>query len=632
MRGLLAVARREIAQRWQLFVAAAFAAVISFLVPLVHGFHGMDASEARSAFALGLSVVFLLGVSAYLGGTGLPQAMADRRIGFDFARPLPGWAIWGGTLCGTLVLSFGTAAIASAPLALTGDAIAWSNLSHGTEIPLPPAITAVAASLLAFGLFGAVGTAIRARSPLLLADILLVPAAIAGAGYALIKLTWAGADKDTTIRAMVALFLVEVLGLLAAGLAAVAIGRTDIRVAHRAQLAVLIAALGIGIVYLYGYGWWLSSAGPSELMQISRATAAARSPWTFVEGKARGATAGFLYDTEDGRFMRVPWGVGEPAFSENSLVAGWIQRLGDTARLRVANLGEKSPSAKTRVTLSGDATDLTLDANGSRAAVLEKDRISVFDIATSRLLASARIDGSPRSVRLFFAGGGLLRVYVISEPDKGRVDILELDVPGRRLARTGVITGVVGWPLLATDATGRTLACVEFEPKRLRLFEARTGRPIATVSQGDTFSGGFRFLSDGRFLAIARRGQDRVFEVVSPEGAIVRELPFPGPPIAPAQPRYTAIGGEALPGVVIVATGPSGGEILYAIPLDGERERKLGEHLRPVSRYVGFFGRPNEASPPGAPASTLFQNYDGSLVRLDPATGQQTVILGKGAH
>src|SRR4029453_331397 len=103
------------AERRMLFVAAAVAAASPFGVPLVSGLHNLDAAEARSATALAVSAILLCGVSAFLGGTRLPRGLADRRIGFDFARPLSSGAIWGGTLLGTLVLAIGSAFIAWLP-------------------------------------------------------------------------------------------------------------------------------------------------------------------------------------------------------------------------------------------------------------------------------------------------------------------------------------------------------------------------------------------------------------------------------------------------------------------------------------------------------------------------------------
>ncbi|HET9471492.1 MAG TPA: hypothetical protein VFO24_10335, partial [Usitatibacter sp.] len=195
MRGLLAVAWREIAERRMLFVAAAIAAAGPFAVPWLHGLQGVHAADVRGGTALALSLTFLLGATAFVGGTRLPGALADRRIGFDFARPLSGFAIWGGTLAAALVLAIGSAFLAFAPAALAGDASAWKNLVDSSGVPLPWPMVVLGASLLLFSLFGVAGVALRAHSPRLLADLVMLAGMSAAALYALIRLQWAGASN-----------------------------------------------------------------------------------------------------------------------------------------------------------------------------------------------------------------------------------------------------------------------------------------------------------------------------------------------------------------------------------------------------------------------------------------------------
>ena len=439
MRGFLAVARREVAQRRILFVGAVFAAAIPFAVPLLRGLRGTAAIESRSATALAFSVAFLYGVSAFLGGTVLPRGISERRIGFDFARPLSTWAIWGGTLLGTIVLATGSALIAWGPAALVGDAASWPNLVDSLEIPLPWPVLMMCVSLLLFAIFQTAGTALRSRSVLLLVDLLLVAVAVAAATNGLVRLLWAGAGADMGLRAAVVLGLIGLFALLLASYASVARGRTSIRAAHGAQSLVFWTTVGAGILGLYGYGWWLSSAPPSEMTKIQTVRPAARGSWVLVDGVARGAEATFLYDTGDRRFTRVPWGVGEPTFSEDGRIAGWIQKLGKSTRLRIVDLAKKRPSPETRATLSNEAAGLVFDAAGSRVAVIEKEGLSVYDVHTGRLLVAARIAAYLSFPRAFFVGPERLRIYWFpSAAENTRLDILELDVPGRRLVRTGI--------------------------------------------------------------------------------------------------------------------------------------------------------------------------------------------------
>jgi len=632
MKGLLAVARREIEHRRFLFLGAAIAAAAPFVVTWIRGLHDFDAAEVRSATGLALSLTFLLGTAAGLGGTRLPGALADRRIGFDFARPLSSGAIWGGTLLGTLVLAIGSALIAWLPAALAGDTGFWPSLFVSllniTEIPLPWPVLALLATLFLFALAQAAGVAIRARSGLLAVDMLLLPVSIAAAGYGLMRLQRVGASLDFAIRASVATALFAILALLLAGLAAVAGGRTEIRSAHRAQSRVLWGTTAAGLFALYGYGMWLFSAPPNALKSVQTVRPALRGDWVYVEGPARGADASFLYDTADERSVRLPW-LSAPAFSEDGSKAAWLERLRKTSRLRAADLNSRRPSPRTIAMLSDQAYGLVLDASGSRAAVLDNALVSVYDLHTGRLLVSARINAEYRLSRLLFTDPDRLRIYTVPSGKTSHLDILELDVASRRLVRTGGIGDLASWPLLATDRTAQRLVCVEMEAKRMRLFDARTGRLIRQLTDSQKFGATFGFLFDGRIFVVSRSGTERVLEVLSPDGEPLREIPFPGGPLKGT--RLTSMGGEASPGQLVVSTGDEGDPTAFLIALDDGTVRQLGQHLRPVSRWSWFYGPANSVLPPGTPAARLFQD-DGSLIRVDPATGRRELLLGQRAH
>ncbi len=630
MKGLLAVAWREIEQRRFLFLGAAIAAAAPFLVTWIRGLHDFDAAEVRSATALALSLTFLLGTAAGLGGTRLPGTLADRRIGFDFARPLSSWAIWGGTLFGTLVLAIGSAFIAWLPAALAGDTGFWpslfTSLFNFTETPLPWPVLALAATVFLFALAQAASVVIRARSGLFAVDMLLLPVSIAAAGYGLMRLQRVGASLDFVIRASVAVALFATLALLFAGLAAIARGRTEIRSAHIAQSRFFWGTVAGGLCILYGYGAWLFYAPPSALRSVQTVRPALRGNWVYVDGPARGAEVGFLYDTSDRRSVRLPW-LSAPTFSEDGSKAAWMEILLKTLRLRVVDLGSRRPSARTLATFSDQAYGLVLDGAGSRVAVLDNTLASVYDFRTGRLLASARIIPEFRLARLLFTDPDHLRIYMVPSGDTSHLDILELDVENRRLLRTGGIGNLTGWPLLATDRAAHRLLCLEMEAKRMRLFEARTGKLIRQLTDTYNFGASFRFLFDGRILVLTRSGAERVLKVLSPDGEDLRDILFPGGPLKGT--RITSMGGETSPGKIAVATGGIGDQTAFLISLDEGKVRQLGQHLQPVSRWAWFYGPINSVSPPGAPASTMFQSDDGSLVRVDPDTGKQTVLLGK---
>jgi hypothetical protein len=56
----------------------------------------------------------------------------------------------------------------------------------------------------------------------------------------------------------------------------------------------------------------------------------------------------------------------------------------------------------------------------------------------------------------------------------------------------------------------------------------------------------------------------------------------------------------------------------------------LADGLVPANRFAWWYSPILPPAEAAAPWSLLFLDADGRLVRLDPATGKQTVLLGKG--
>ncbi len=104
MRRFAAVALREVAERRSVLVAAAAAAVLPFLVPLLPGVPSDQGETARSLTALVLASALGLGGSILVGASVVGRELAERRLSFHFARPLSAPVVWGGKLVGGLAL------------------------------------------------------------------------------------------------------------------------------------------------------------------------------------------------------------------------------------------------------------------------------------------------------------------------------------------------------------------------------------------------------------------------------------------------------------------------------------------------------------------------------------------------
>ncbi len=114
IRGLMAIAAREVSERAALFGLAATLAVVPFVAPRI----GIGDRPLLGGF-LGTVMVF---TAAMLTGTSvIARDLAEGRLGFFLARPLPWWSIWGGKMLAAVVLTFTTGAIVLGPTAFSGD-------------------------------------------------------------------------------------------------------------------------------------------------------------------------------------------------------------------------------------------------------------------------------------------------------------------------------------------------------------------------------------------------------------------------------------------------------------------------------------------------------------------------------
>ena len=104
MRGILAVASRELVERRLVFVAAAVAAVLPFFAPLFPWLRGNDLDELRGVVALTLATTFAAALAMGYGVAMISGELKARRLGFYFSRPLSGLAIWGGKLLAGVVM------------------------------------------------------------------------------------------------------------------------------------------------------------------------------------------------------------------------------------------------------------------------------------------------------------------------------------------------------------------------------------------------------------------------------------------------------------------------------------------------------------------------------------------------
>lgn len=633
MRSFGAVLRRELAERWLLALAAALLGLVPLAVPFLP--LGISRSpDARAGTAVALAVIVSYVLALVLGSTVLARDLSERRLGFYFSRPLPGWAIWAGKLAGGALLAFGSGALVLLPSIVLGDRPDpsfgyWSwGIGGGFDSGLGFALWAITvlALLLAANAFSSM---VRSRSPWLLLDLLagtlLVGFVVVTTGRLLSA--WAlGALAMTQIGLLVAV----VLSFAAASAVQVTRARTDPQRGHRLLSLTLWALLGLSALAFGGYAQWVLAASPEDLVEIGGVIPAPAGDWIAIggyTGAARGRfEPNFLLDTSSGRSFRIrsqSAGWGGVSFSRDGRHAAWAQMTGrggfPIAIHRLELDREGAEPVATPIGFSEHIPhSLVLSSDGGRMACLVGERIVAQEMRNGRLLlATPVLEGeSWNADRLRFLDSRTLRFYG-TRLQRGRAELRVLDFDlgtGRKIREVQVPGYDHAIRGISPDGQRLLLNNRKLEPNRgeLAIADLRTGEPPAAIPvQGNLST--FSFLPDGR-VVIARRNGGRIdLHLLDSHGAELKRFALPG--------HRVRIGGQPAPGLLalVIAGDPSEKTWRSAfLNLDSGALRPLGEGLYPQ-------GWPN--LPPGSIGTQLFVQKKGGLVRIDPATGRQHAIL-----
>jgi hypothetical protein len=643
MRALAAVFAREIFARRLVFPVALAAGFMPILVSFASGWSKPNAAELRLLGALVVAATFSFAFALLIGGSVIAGETSEKRISFFFSRPLPAGAIWGGKLLAVLVLTLVPGFLALVPALLFAPATRTRNLLGFEAIPWQAALAALVVAF--FFILGAhaVVTIARLRSPWVALDLLLTPALVLLAAVFLRSLVRDGlfalnlGKFDLTWLAT-GLLAAVLAALAAASYAQVAAGRTDARRAHGAFSVVLWGILGIATAAFGGYAWWVASARATDLASIEGwVLAAPQGSWVAAGGSLRaGRGYGmFLYDAASRRSIRLR--SGDATFSQDGTRAAWTEeRFGFFERktksdLFVADLAS-AKAVQTGLTCR-EWCWLALSPAGNRLAVFEGNTLSAYEIsnpANPKQVAAIRVEGFSRS--LVFVDEDVLRlvprVFNANRkdiPPRG-LEIEEISLSSKKSLVTGRFE-LESLPLLRISADRRYL--VGTRDKRLTLQEGRTGALLATLS-GDLESPRLRFLSEGRMVVAGLRDGKATLKVFLEGG----RTPLLSLDLGAA--ASVALGGEIAPGRVAVALNPSRNTMsshfgwkLSLVDIASGTIVPSADGLVPANGFSWWYPPilpPGEAA---SPSATLFLDAEQRLVRLDPATGAQTVLLGR---
>jgi hypothetical protein len=644
VKGFWAVLGREIAERWLLLVGAAVTGLFPLLVPFLPGIAGGSPAELRAGTAFALCFVVAAVLAVALGSSVIAGELAEGRLGFYFARPIAGWALWAGKLAGAAVLCGSAALLVLLPTLLVNPrtelgAPWW--LGGGPVQQMPVFLTGLLAAIgLAVLLSHVVSSMVRSRSPWLLLDL--------GAAFTVAALCWSVRQTllhEGAVDALAWGLEGFVAALAAAALAASAVqvtrGRTDLRGGHRLLSLTLWIGLGMAALAFASYSRWVVSVSPADLWNLDSVLSPPAGSWISLRGPAvrRGMYfPAFLFDTASGRPVKLAgsppyhfWWL-QPAFAPDGSRAAWVEAGAVGCDLKVLDLSRPGARpAATAVTFAEWPRRIALSPQGRLLAALQASTLTVDDLATGKLLASIPLtEGAfeESSFQMRFQADGRLRVYqAASERPPGggsiwRLAAFELDPGHGRLTRFGGVEVPGDYRFWTLSQDGERVVLQSRNGGSLLLADLRAGSVVATLpSTRSPVS--VTFLTDGRLLLDERRLDAGLLWILDRNGAELRRIPFPG--------RRLAIGGEVEPGRLAVATAVRGSSdwTAFFVDLDSGRTTLLGHDLYPVVRNNLFLYPPGPGyASPQSIGSRLFLRSGGhELALLDPATGRLRTIL-----
>jgi hypothetical protein len=649
MRAFAAVFAREVFARRLVFPVAFAAGFVPLLGSLAYGWSRTEAAEGRVLVALVTASAFSLAFAILFGGSVIAGETSEKRISFFFSRPISAAAIWGGKVLAVLVLTLVPAALALVPAFAAGTSGARQGVVRLGGAPGAVFGIFFVVLVLIFGAHATV-TIARLRSPWVALDLLLAPVLVLLVAtffgtlmkHGIATLPLRGFELSPVLPMLAAAVLAA---LAAASYAQVAAGRTDARRSHGAFSAVLWGILGAVTAALGGYTWWVASAKATNLVTVEGGVSPApRGAWVAAGGPL-GAGRGsglFLADTAGNRSLRIR--SGDTVFSGDGARAAWTEeRFGFLERERksdlfVADLASAKAVVETGLTC-GVWCRVALSPSGRRLAVLDGNTIGAYEISDAsnpRQLAAFPVSDGSRgfafvdedTIRLFPRFYNAVRKDVAS----AALEITELSLPSKKSSVTGRFEREA-LPRLRMSADGQLFVGVL--EKRLTLHDGKTGALLATLSE-DLASPRMRFLSGSR-VAVAgivnSRAEMKIFlESEKGWGPLARSIDL-GPAAS------VLLGGEIAPGRVAVALNPfqrnspssesrSAWRLAF-VELATGAVSPGPDGLVPADRFAWWFSATLPPAEAGLSGASLFLDASSRLVRLDPATGAETVLLGR---
>jgi hypothetical protein len=599
------------------------------------------APSGESAATIAFVVVLCtqLGLAAVLGGNAVSRDLAERRLGFYLARPVAPLAYWAAKLAAAFLIAYVAGWLVLMPGFVLGPASVQlaAVLGMTREWGVLPQLAGTAAALA----LGAAATgAVRARSGLLMVDVVLLVATVA-ALRAVVLASWEGGSADVVVfRALPWLRWAAVPLLFAASAVQIALGRLDLRRGHASASAVLWTGLLACVLGLFLLSAAVDNVTPQDLR--IRAFPPIEAPLSgdrvLVQGsddRWSGHMAAFFMDADGGFLPKRgtwdwshAWSVDGRHFVSSQGALPMFGRRGFTPSLWAIDFA--APAAGPRLIARRPAHDrvLALSPDGSRLLVESLRTKQVVAVGDGAMLASIPEPATWSMAR--FVSGTSVRAL---RRDIAQARIVDWDVASGRLTERGAIRfeGDAGdsrsiipthdWQrVLRVDGAGLFMHDLD-------------GRLLATLVDGWPATPKSRYafhraglLSAGRFGSIDRGSEGFRLRVFDRDGRALFET----------RVEAASVGGESEPGVLVVGRGKiwsADGTIRFAgesefVDLATGRVVRREPGLWPAFNAWGVLGGSVE---PGSLATRLFVTTDDALVRLDPVTGARKVLVRRRA-
>ncbi len=643
MRGFTALVWREISERRALLAAAAVASLLPVLAPLLPSTGSNPASDIRET-VMWVMVALLVPLFALLLGVSfIGRDLSEGRLGFYFAQPLSGPTIWFGKLTAVVLLVWGAQVLMMLPTVLLSPDTA--HLFVPTELsavliryshPWWYIVLPLWLGPLAIVLLGhAVSVVWRGRSVWLVLDLIALVAVAGGAWMALRPFVFRVAP-DVALAGFLWLVAWVYLGLITAGAVQFAVGRVDLRRAHRSLSAALWGVLAVAVGSLLGWSTWVRSATPEDLHRVDKVSVAS-GDWIAVSGLSDGRLdyhPRFILNVNDGRWVRIDssyHGYSYLWFSGNGRHVFWAKSVWPGERdLMYLNLENKELNARRLgFAQDEDGQDLAVSYEGDRIAILGERTTAVYDVETGGQLAAVVINGEFEPSSCWFEGPGTV-VIAASTPynwEQGEIaqrsTTYRFDVASKTLTRGEDGTGS-RWRTAETSIAqnrGRLERVESDAGDTLVLVDAESGEVISDLGKTQ-YQWQVRSSGDGRFLVLRQLGDESFLDYFDVGGVRLHRVEF-------GRDSVAQFAGEVAPGRLMLSVGAWRSDVYK---FEGARTSIVNTGTGLVETTIdGFFPLQAErwrvietggagAWYIGSVSSRLLQGEDGSLHLLDPET------------